>query len=101
MGTSDRVVKLRDGENGRYLTTYVDEPGQLHLDGEDFGSAIGVITRRNSYEWFQTVAADDVPRAVELLDGQQGEDVLGLLERDYTGPGRTSWNTDCVKAMSR
>ena len=86
VSTSDRVVKLRDGEIDRYLTACVDELGQLHLDGEDFGSAIDVIPRRDSDEWFQTIAADDVPRVVELLGGQQGEDILELLKRDYTGP---------------
>ena len=85
MSTSDRAVKLRDGANGRYLTAYVDELGQLHFDGEDFGPEISVVTRRDSYEWFQTVAAGDVPRVVALLGGQQDEDVLDLLERNYMG----------------
>ena len=37
------------------------------------------------YEWFQTIAAADVPRVVELLGGRPGEDVLDVLERGFTG----------------
>ncbi len=39
------------------------------------------------YEWFKTIAAADVPRVVALLGGAPGDDVLDLLERDYTGAG--------------
>ena len=39
------------------------------------------------YEWFQTIAAADVPRLVVLLGGQPGDDILDVLERDYTAVG--------------
>lgn len=85
MGASGRAVQLRDGERDRYLKAYIDDHGNLHLDGEDFGPEIAVITPRESYEWFTTIAADDIPRLIGLLDGREDEGVVDLLEREYTG----------------
>lgn len=85
MSQPHRVVKLREGEDGRHLTAYLDDFGHLHIDGEDFGPEIAAVTNRDSYEWFQSIAPDDVPRLVALLGGQDGEDILDLLDREYIG----------------
>ena len=80
-----REVMLRDGEDDRYLTAWVDEQGRLRLDGQDFGPATAVVTSRGEYEWFHTIAAEDVPRVLELLGADEDADVLEVLERDWNG----------------
>ena len=32
-----RIVRLRNGEGGRYLDTWCDADGGLHIDGQDLG----------------------------------------------------------------
>jgi hypothetical protein len=75
----------RSGADSRYLRAYVDEEGRLHIDGQDLGPATAPVSSDGEYEWFQTIAAADVPRVVEVLGGRAGEDVLDVLERDFTG----------------
>jgi hypothetical protein len=69
----------------RFLWAYVDDTGRLHIDGQDLGPATAIVSSDGEYEWFETIAAADVPRVVTLLGGQPGDDVLDLLERDFTG----------------
>jgi len=83
-----RKVSLReerDGDDWRFLWAYVDAAGALHIDGQDLGPSTAIVSSDGEYEWFKTVAAADVPRVVALLGGQPGDDVLDLLERDFTG----------------
>lgn len=85
-----RKVTLRDeraGKDSRHLWAYVDEAGNLHIDGQDLGPGTAPISPDGEYEWFKTIAAVDVPRLVSLLGGTQGEDVLDLLERSFSGAG--------------
>jgi hypothetical protein len=80
-----RVVWLRSGEDGRYLSAYLDSDGRLHLDGEDFGPKIRIVTTRDSYEYEQTIEAEDVPKLCELLGGGPDEHILEVLARDWCG----------------
>jgi hypothetical protein len=83
---SPRTVILRDetyGPDHRHLSAYVDELG-LHIDGQDLGPATSTVSDDGEYEWFTTYAPADGPRVVALLDGQPGEDILDLLQRDWT-----------------
>ena len=83
-----RTVTLRqerDGRDVRWLGAYVDGAGALHVDGQDLGPGTAMVSSDGEYEWFMTVAATDVDRLVALLGGQPGDDVLVLLERDWTG----------------
>ena len=83
-----RVVVLREERHGadyRYLCAYVDEQRRLHIDGQDLGPGTAIVSSDGEYEWFQTIAAEDIPRVVALLDGGAGDDVLELLERHWTG----------------
>ena len=83
-----RTVTLRherQGRDVRWLGAYVDGAGDLHVDGQDLGPGTAMVSSDGEYEWFETVAASDVPRLVALLGGQPGDDVLVLLERDWTG----------------
>ena len=85
--TRERVVTLRDerqGEDTRHLWAYVDGEGRLHVDGHDLGPATAPVSSDGEYEYFKTVAAADVPHVVALLGGEPGDDVLDLLERDWT-----------------
>jgi len=63
----------------------VDEAGALHIDGQDLGPGTAPVSDDGEYEWFETIAAGDVPRLVELLGGAPGADVLDVLEQDWTG----------------
>jgi hypothetical protein len=85
-----RKVSLReehDGRDHRFLWAYVDDEGALHIDGQDLGPATEIVSSDGEYEWFKTIAAADVPRVVALLGGRPGDDVLDVLERDFTGTG--------------
>jgi hypothetical protein len=86
---SRRTVTLRDEREGadtRWLGASVDAGGALHIDGHDLGPGTAMVSSDGEYEWFKTVAAADVPRLVTALGGQAGDDVLDLLEREWTGP---------------
>lgn len=83
-----RTVALRQerhGDDVRWLGAYVDGAGALHVDGQDLGPGTAMVSSDGEYEWFTTVAAADVPSVVALLGGRPGDDVLELLERDWTG----------------
>jgi hypothetical protein len=87
-GRRSREVRLRDerdGRDSRHLWAYVDEAGALHVDGQDLGPGTALVSADGEYEWFETIAPADAPRVVALLGGQPGDDVLDLLERDFTG----------------
>ncbi len=75
----------RHGDDYRHLEAYVDEAGALHIDGHDLGPGTDMVSSDGEYEWFETIAAVDVPRVVALLGGRPGDDVLDVLERDFTG----------------
>jgi len=51
--------------------------GQLEIAGQDLGppSAMG-----GEYEYFLTVEPGDIPRVVAALGGDEGDDVLPLLQ---------------------
>ena len=88
MSEPTRTVTLRAERNGadyRHLAAYLDEQGRLHIDGQDLGPGTAIVSSDGEYEWYNTIAAEDVPRVVELLEGQPGDDVLDLLERNWTG----------------
>jgi len=83
-----RTVMLREERRGpdqRFLWAYVDELGNLHIDGQDLGPGTAAGSSDGEYEWFQTIAANDIARVVELLAGETTDGVLDLLERDWLG----------------
>jgi hypothetical protein len=90
MSAEQRKVVLRaerDAVDSRYLEAYVDELGNLHLDGQDLGPGTLPVSDDGEYEWYTTIAAADVPRLLTLLGGTPGDDVLDILERGWTGAG--------------
>jgi hypothetical protein len=64
-----------------------DSEGALHIDGQDLGPGTSPISDDGEYEWFQTIRAEHLPRLVQLLGGESGRDVMGLLAERFTGAG--------------
>lgn len=88
MSASGRRVVLRDerhGRDSRYYEAFLDEHGNLHLEGQDLGPATEPVGVDGEYEWFSLIAAADVPRAVVALGGAPGDDVLDVLAAHWTG----------------
>ena len=52
------------------------------------GLGTAPVSDDGEYEWFETIAAAHLPRLVTLLGGADGENVLDLLARKYTGVAR-------------
>jgi hypothetical protein len=75
----------RAGADSRFLEAYLDASGDLHLDGQDLGPGTAPVSADGEYEWFQRIAAADVPRLLALLGAPAGEDVLDVLERGWRG----------------
>ena len=83
-----QIVLVRDErvDNGVHtLWAYLDRSGRLHIEGEDFGLTNASVNAQGEYEWHETIAATDVPKVVELLGGSPDDDVLQLLEKNWSG----------------
>ncbi len=82
-----RSITLRDEElpNGTRsaLWAWIGPQGELHLDGQDLGDPALLPGGDGEYEYFRTIAAEDFPALLELLQGRPDDDVLALLARDY------------------
>lgn len=77
----------RDGRDWRNLWAYVDEGGDLHIDGQDLGPATAAVSPSGEYEWFKTIKADDLATLIDALGGEPECDLLDLLEARFSGPG--------------
>ena len=75
----------RDGLDSRFLDAYLDEEGNLHIDGQDLGPSTAPVSSDGEYEWFKVIQARDVPRLNALLGARPDEDILDVLERSWTG----------------
>jgi hypothetical protein len=67
------------------LWAYLDQEGNLHIDEQDLGPGTAPVGTDGEYVWFQEIALASLPRPIALLSGEPREDVLDLLERDWTG----------------
>ena len=83
---SDRIslVSEHEGPNSWFVDAYLEE-GDLRIDGQDLGPATAPMSSDGEYEWFVRVPADWLPRAVVALGGVEGEQILDVLARDYSG----------------
>jgi hypothetical protein len=80
---------LRDecsGADRRSLWAFLDDDFGLHIHGHDLGPSTAMVSPDGEYEWFQTVRAQHIPALLVLLGGAGTTDVLGHLERNYSGP---------------
>jgi hypothetical protein len=88
-GQVEPVVQLRDERraDGSHLLlwAYLDTLGRLHIDGQDLGPVTKFVSGDGEYEYFKMVAREDIPRLVEILGGEPGDEILGLLGREWTG----------------
>jgi hypothetical protein len=85
---TDRRVSLvseRDGPDSRFVDAYLDERGNLKIDGQDLGPATAPVSSDGEYEWIETVPSEHLARAVVVLGGADGEQILDVLARDYRG----------------
>jgi hypothetical protein len=86
--SGDKVVLRaeRSGADCRNLWAYLDDEGNLHIDGQDLGPATAFVSNDGEYEWFETISAEHLPRLLALLGGAPREDLLDLLEQRWSGP---------------
>lgn len=86
---AERTIQLRDLElpSGirSALWARVEDDGSLHLDAQDLGLPPGLMSDDDEYEYFRTVAPEDIPALVALLDGRPDDDVLHLLASHWSG----------------
>jgi hypothetical protein len=75
----------RDGGDSRHLWAYLDDNGNLHIDGQDLGPGTAIVSTDGEYEWFQTIRATDVPRVRALLGEPAGVNILDALEKRWSG----------------
>lgn len=83
------TIMLRDETraDGSHLAlwAYLDTAGRLHIDGQDLGPVTRTVSGDGEYEYFKMVAKEDIPRLIELLGGKPGDDILGVLGRNWSG----------------
>ena len=86
--SGNRRVSLRaeekDGDS-RYLDAYVDDDGNLHIDGQDLGPGTGSVSSDGEYEWFRLINKADIPRLKKLLRAPVDADILDVLEKSWRG----------------
>lgn len=83
-----RQVILRNERRGadtRHLWAYLDEEGNLHIDGQDLGPATAPVSDDGEYEWFRTVSREDVPKLLSLLGEPADADLLEVLKQRWAG----------------
>ena len=83
-----RTVTLRDekdGQDSRHLCAWLDDRGNLHIDGQDLGPATAIVSDDGEYEWFETIQAEHLPRLLSLLGADAGDDILDVLEQKWSG----------------
>lgn len=83
-----RTVRLRaerDGPDSRYLDAYLDDDGNLHIDGQDLGPKTAPVSSDGEYEWFEVIRAPHLAALRALLGADPTEDVLDILERSWSG----------------
>lgn len=88
MNRERRQVTLRDEHSGRdhrSLWAYLDDDGNLHIDGQDLGPGTGSVSGDGEYEWFKTIGAEHVPHLLRVLGAPPDAEVLDVLEKQWSG----------------
>jgi hypothetical protein len=86
--TTRRQVILRNERRGadtRHLCAYLDDEGNLHIDGQDLGPATAPVSDDGEYEWFRTIGHEDLPQLMSLLGAPADADLLDVLQRKWSG----------------
>ena len=83
------TIVLRDEKrpDGSHLGlwAYLDEAGQLHIDGQDLGPVTRSVSTDGEYAYFKILTPKDIPRFLKLLGGTPEDDILDLLKGKWTG----------------
>jgi hypothetical protein len=74
----------RRGRDTRHLWAYLDDEGNLHIDGQDLGPATAPVSDDGEYEWFHTISHQDLPQLLGLLGAPADADLLDVLERKWS-----------------
>lgn len=88
MTSERRQVTLRDersGPDSRHLWAYLDDDGNLHVDGQDLGPGTAPVSTDGEYEWFKKISAHDLPKLLALLGAPPDADVLDVLALHWSG----------------
>jgi hypothetical protein len=75
----------RRGADTRHLWAYLDDEGNLHIDGQDLGPATAPVSDDGEYEWFCTISHEDLPQLMSLLGALADADLLDVLQRKWSG----------------
>jgi hypothetical protein len=75
----------RDGPDSRNLWAYLDDSGNLHIDGQDLGPKTALVSSDGEYEWFQLICAELTPHVLALLGEPAGTDILDALSSRWSG----------------
>ena len=83
-GRAQRHVILRDTRDDRgtrFEAAQIEDDGTLRITGHDTGPRVSEFfgTTITSYEWVYVVAPDRIGALLQLLGGEQGDDVLHAL----------------------
>ncbi len=69
----------RDGSDRRHLEAYLDETGNLHIDGQDLGPSTSIVSGDGEYEWRVIIKGDDLRRLLGLLGAKADANILDVL----------------------
>lgn len=75
----------RDDGSWLNLDASLGQDGSLRITGQDFGPVTRTVSSDGEYEYFYTVAAQDVPALAVALGGHPHVDILELLKLNYCG----------------
>ena len=75
----------RDGLDSRHLEAYLDETGNLHIDGQDLGPSTSIVSGDGECEWRAIINAEDLPRLLGLLGAKADANLLDVLGEQWTG----------------
>jgi hypothetical protein len=85
----DRFVTLQSDrlDDGSRLHLYasLETDGSLRISGHDLGPVAKNISPDGEYEYWYSVAAEDVPALVVALGGSADGDVIDLLREHWSG----------------
>ena len=102
MDAERREVTLRskrDREGTRALWAYLNENGDLYVDGQDLGSGVSGAFGAGitEYEWSHMIKKNDIPSLVKALNGNPGEDILDILKKHFDKEPRFEISDFCER----
>lgn len=84
--TAPRVVVLRaseDAEGTRLLQAFLNDDGDILIQGRDYGDGVEQMLGMREYEWGWKIPAGHVPALLRALEAD--DDVLAALKRRFSG----------------